>query len=112
MPAVTIRTSLKDVQDSNSFLLAVSKSISELTGKPETYVMTLLHTGMQMSFAGSLEPCCFVEVDSIGSLSPKSMSKTICELIESHLGIESNRTYIKFFDVEASKWGFDKTTFG
>ncbi len=111
MPLITIRTSLAKLPESNEFLKTVSKEISSLTGKPESYVMTLLETGIPMTFAGKTEPSCYVEVKSIGSISPKEMSKSICNTIESWTEIPSSRIYINFEDVEGQMWGFNGTTF-
>ena len=98
--------------DTYSLQKEVSKKISEITGKPEDYVMTMLQTNMDMTFAGSEEPCCFVKLQSIGSLNPSAMSKSLCELITSKTNIKSNRIYIHFDDVKASNWGYNNSTFG
>ena len=86
--------------------------VAELTGKPENYVMTMVQKDTKMTFAGSDEPCCFIKVKSIGSLTPSKMSKALCELIASKTNINTNRIYIEFFDVKASNWGFNGSTFG
>ena len=86
--------------------------IADLTGKPENYVMTMIQSNSQMTFAGSDQPCCFVKVKSIGSLNPSSMSKSLCELIASKTNISTNRIYIEFIDVKASNWGYNNSTFG
>ena len=86
--------------------------IADLTGKPENYVMTMIQSDSQMTFAGSNQPCCFIKLKSIGALKPSSMSKSLCELIASKTNIKPNRIYIEFIDVQASNWGFNSTTFG
>ena len=86
--------------------------IADLTGKPENYVMTMIQRDTKMTFAGSDEPCCFITVKSIGALTPPSMSKSLCDLIASKTNIKANRIYLEFFDVKASNWGFNGSTFG
>ena len=86
--------------------------VADLTGKPENYVMTMIQKDIKMTFAESDETCCFINVKSIGSLNPPSMSKSLCELIESKTNINKNRIYIEFIDVKASNWGFNCSTFG
>ena len=86
--------------------------IADLTGKPENYVMTMIQRDTRMTFAGSDEPCCFIKVKSIGSLSPSLMSQSLCELIATKTNINTNRIYIEFTDVKASNWGFNGSTFG
>ena len=112
MPLIQINTSTKSVIESDCLEKEVSNIVASLTGKPENYVMTMIHPNVQMTFAGSDEPCCFIKLKSIGSLNPSSMSNSLCELIASRTNIKTNRIYIEFIDVKASNWGFNKSTFG
>ena len=113
MPFIQINTSSKSVINNDDvFQKDISKIVAELTGKPETYVMTILQRDTKMTFAGSDEPCCFIKFKSIGSLTPSRMSKSLCELIASRTNINADRIYIEFTDVKASNWGFNSSTFG
>ncbi len=112
MPFIQINTSSKSVLDSDLLQKEISKKIADLTGKSENYVMTMIQSNTQMSFAGSDEPCCFIKVKSIGSLNPSLMSKSLCELIASKTNINTNRIYIEFIDVKGSNWGYNSSTFG
>ena len=113
MPFIQVNTSSKSVLEDDALLQNdISKMVAELTGKPENYVMTIIQRDIKMTFAGSDEPCCFIKFKSIGSLSPSSMSKSLCELITSKTNINTNRIYIEFIDVKASNWGFNSSTFG
>ena len=112
MPLINLRTNLPNIQDADDLLKSLSSSLASATAKPESYVMTLLETGIPMTFAGSNEPCAFVEIKSIGSLTPSAMSAMFCELIEASLGISKDRIYISFNDVSATQWGWDGRTFG
>ena len=113
MPFIQVNTSSKSVVE-NEYLLQkdISKLVADLTGKPENYVMTLIKLDNRMTFAGSDEPCCFIQVKSIGSLNPSSMSRSLCDLIASKTNININRVYIEFTDVKSSNWGFNGSTFG
>jgi len=113
MPFIQVNTSSKSIVE-NDYLLQkdISKMIADLTGKPENYVMTMIQRDLKMTFAGSDEPCCFIKVKSIGSLSPSSMSKSLCDLIASKTNINTDRIYIEFSDIKASNWGFNSSTFG
>tara|TARA_Y100001968_G_C19136750_1_gene609468 strand:+ start:226 stop:561 length:336 start_codon:yes stop_codon:yes gene_type:complete len=111
MPAINLRTSVT-FQKQDELLKTLSNELSSLTGKPETYVMTSLETGVAMSFGGTLDPCCYVEVKSIGSLQPAKMSESLCQIISSEMGIPLNRIYIEFADIEAKFWGWNGSTFG
>ena len=112
MPFIQINTSSKSFVDNDLLQKEISKMVAELTGKPENYVMTMIQSNSQMTFAGSDEPCCFIKLKSIGSLNPSSMSKSLCELIASKTNIKTNRIYIEFIDIKASNWGFNSSTFG
>ena len=112
MPFIQINTSSKSVFDNDLLQKEISKMIADLTGKPENYVMTMIQSNSQMTFAGSDEPCCFIKLKSIGSLNPSSMSAALCELITSKTNIKANRIYIEFNDIKASNWGFNNSTFG
>ena len=113
MPFIQVNTSSKSVVE-NEYLLQkdISKLVADLTGKPENYVMTMIKLDNRMTFAGSDEPCCFIQVKSIGSLNPSSMSRSLCDLIASKTNINMNRVYIEFIDVKSSNWGFNGSTFG
>ena len=112
MPFIQINTSSKSVLDNDLLQKEISKLVADLTGKPENYVMTMIQSDSKMTFAGSDEPCCFIKLQSIGALTPASMSKSLCELIASKTNIKTNRIYIEFIDVKASNWGYNNSTFG
>ena len=112
MPLIQIHTSSKSIVKEDLLQKEISEMVADLTGKPENYVMTMIQGDIPMTFAGSDEPCCFIKLQSIGSLTPSSMSKSLCDLIASKTNIKANRIYIDFVDVKASNWGFNCSTFG
>ena len=112
MPFIQINTSTKSIFDNDLLQKEVSQMVANLTGKPENYVMTMIKSNSQMTFAGSDEPCCFIKIKSIGSLNPSLMSKSLCALISSKTNIKANRIYLEFIDVKASNWGYNNSTFG
>ena len=112
MPLINLRTNISEVPDPSGLLKRLSEALASATGKPEFYVMTLLDSGVPMTFAGSNEPCAYVEIKSIGALTPPEMSDQFCELIKASLGISKDRIYIGFNDVSASDWGWNGRTFG
>jgi phenylpyruvate tautomerase len=115
MPLISVKTSAAGSADPQALLGELSSSLAELLGKPERYVMTLLETEVPMTFAGDGAPACYVEVKSIGALDgdrTRQVSQAVCELIERHLAIPSERTYIGFEDVPGRLWGWNGSTFG
>ena len=65
-----------------------------------------------MYFSRTNEPCCFIEIKSIGSIEPSKMSKPICEFFSSELEISTERIYIFFQNVESNIWAWNSRTFG
>ncbi|WP_415399673.1 phenylpyruvate tautomerase MIF-related protein [Synechococcus sp. W4D4] len=112
MPLINVRTSLPELADAAGLLQELSAALAQQTGKPEAYVMTLLETAVPMTFAGSTEPCAYVEIKSIGALKPPAMTAAFCKLIEARTGIPATRIYVAFEDVKASSWGWNCSTFG
>ena len=56
--------------------------------------------------------CCFLEIKSIGSLSPSDMAKPISDFVYEQMGIPIDKIYISFEDVPASLWAWNGRTFG
>ena len=112
VPLINLRTSLPEIANATELLQELSSTLAQQTGKPEMYVMTLLETGVSMTFGGGSDPSAYVEIKSIGSLRPPAMSAAFCELISARTGIPADRIYIQFEDVAAGSWGWDGRTFG
>ena len=115
MPLISVKTSAPGGAHPQALLGELSSSLAALLGKPERYVMTLLETEVPMTFAGDGAPACYVEVKSIGALDgdrTRQVSQAVAALIEQHLGIPAERTYIGFEDVPGRLWGWNGGTFG
>ena len=111
MPLISISTS-ENIIDKNKLLKNASKLLSDLTNKSENFVMVKLIESLPMYFASSHKPCCYVEINSIGALDPSKMAKIICEFVSLEIGIQKDRIYIKFQDVEPSMWAWNGEPFG
>ncbi|GCA81633.1 phenylpyruvate tautomerase MIF-related protein [Microcystis aeruginosa] len=117
MPLIKIQTSVTSPDDETvkQLLQSLSAKLAKHLGKPESYVMTALESGIKMTFAGTFEPVCYVEIKSVGSISAaqtKSMSSDFCQEIEAYLGIPKNRIYLEFAEAKGDLWGWNGTTFG
>lgn len=116
MPLIKVQTSVTpDPAAVESLLKALSASLAKHTGKPESYVMTALEPNIAMTFAGTTEPVCYIEVKSVGTMSQsqtKSMSQDFCQQVNTALGVPLNRTYIEFADAKGYMWGWNGSTFG
>lgn len=117
MPLVTVYTSAPSPGDdrSRALLGELSRELAQQLGKPESYVMTCLVPQTKMTFGGSEAPACYVEVKSIGRITPettRALSADLCKRLAEALGVRQDRIYIEFTDVKPHLWGFDGSTFG
>jgi phenylpyruvate tautomerase PptA (4-oxalocrotonate tautomerase family) len=116
MPLIKVQTSIPSPDKSTveSMLKDLSSRLATHLGKPESYVMTAFEADVPMTFAGSTDPVCYVEIKSVGTMGAKTkaMSADFCSKIESALGVPQNRTYIEFADAPGAMWGWNGKTFG
>jgi phenylpyruvate tautomerase len=116
MPFIHVKTSVTAPEKAtvDNLLKTLSANLAQQLGKPESYVMTAFEPNLAMTFGGTFEAVCFIEVKNIGTMSPsqtKAMSQDFCQQINQVLGIPSNRIYIEFADAQRHLWGWNGSTF-
>ena len=111
MPLLNISTN-KAIKSEQMLISKSSAFISSLLNKSENFVMVKLTDSLNMYFSGTNEPCCFIEIKSIGSIEPSKMSKQICEFFSIELDISKERIYIFFQNVDPNMWAWNTRTFG
>ncbi|MEJ2359824.1 MAG: phenylpyruvate tautomerase MIF-related protein [Gammaproteobacteria bacterium] len=114
MPYLKIQTNHTiDADRSADLIQSASRLVADGLGKPERYVMVALEPPVPMVFAGSPEPTVFMELKSIGLPESKTaqLSESLCQLINSELGVPADRVYIEFQDAPRKMWGWDSGTF-
>jgi phenylpyruvate tautomerase PptA (4-oxalocrotonate tautomerase family) len=115
MPLIKVQSSVKnpDPQVVKNLLTNLSASLATHLGKPESYVMTSFEPEVAMTFGGTFDPVCYLEIKSIGTMGDKTkaMSQDFCAQISEALGIAKNRIYIEFADAKGSMWGWNGSTF-
>ena len=79
MPYINLSTSAK-VDDKEKLLEEISTLISSLTKKSRRFVMAKIDDNCQMYF-DDVNPSCFLEIKSIGSLNPSEMAKPISDFV-------------------------------
>ncbi|ROR35085.1 phenylpyruvate tautomerase MIF-related protein [Inmirania thermothiophila] len=114
MPYLRLQTSATlAAEDRAPVLRALSRAVAEILGKPERYMMVALEDGVPMAFAGEDAPCAYLELKSIGLPRHRTeeLSAALCGLVEKHLGVPAERTYIEFTDLERDLFGWNRRTF-
>ncbi len=116
MPLIKVQSSVAATDSSvvESLLKSLSSKMAKHFGKPESYVMTAFEPDVKMTFGGTFDPVCYVEVKNIGKMTSeqtKSMSQDFCQEINEILGVPTNRIYIEFANAERSLWGWNGGTF-
>lgn len=116
MPLIKVQTSVSVSERAQveAMLKALSSSLATHLGKPESYVMTAFEPDTPMTFAGTTDPVCYIEIKSVGTMTPtqtKAMSQDFCQKVNTALGVPTNRTYIEFADAKGSMWGWNGSTF-
>jgi phenylpyruvate tautomerase len=76
--------------------------------------MTAFESDLPMTFAGTTDPVCYVEIKSIGKMGSQltnTMSNDFCQQLETSLGVPKERIYIEFADSKGAMWGLNGKTF-
>lgn len=117
MPLIKVQTSVSAPEKTvvEEMLKTLSTKLAKHLSKPESYVMTAFESDVPMTFAGTTDPVCYIEIKSIGAMNPtqtQAMSQDFCQEIHQTLGVPTNRTYIEFADAKGSMWGWNGSTLG
>lgn len=115
MPLLKVTTSIPPAREHGKLLANLSKLCADRLGKPESYVMTAIDHPALMTFAGTTEPACYVELKNVGRFTgelTQRLSAELCERLSTGLGVAKNRIYIEFTDADGYLWGHDGETFG
>ncbi|MBU1003059.1 MAG: hypothetical protein KKE73_11115 [Proteobacteria bacterium] len=114
MPYVTVQTNVElDEAARQALGRKLSALASELTGKPEQWVMVRVQAGVTLMHGGSFDPAAFVEFKSIGlnEGACADQSSGLCELLAEEIGVPSERVYIEFKNLERCLFGWNGATF-
>ncbi|MGK7934087.1 MAG: phenylpyruvate tautomerase MIF-related protein [Microcystaceae cyanobacterium] len=115
MPLIKVQSSTTPTNsDVSTLLKTLSAKLAKHLSKPESYVMTVFEGDIPMTFGGTLDPVCYIEIKNIGTMKPeqtKSMSQDFCQVVGSELGVPPNRIYIEFSDAQRHLWGWNGGTF-
>jgi phenylpyruvate tautomerase PptA (4-oxalocrotonate tautomerase family) len=93
----------------------LSRICADTIGKPEKYVQAVVLDGVALLHGGAPGPAAFVDVRSIGGLTPavcQALAQKVCATLKGALNVPGRRVYLNFTDVPAAQWGHDGSTFG
>ena len=113
MPYIELKTDKKISKSIEEELVReFGKAIETFPGKTERYLMINVDGDCSMAFAGEIGNCCMVSVDLLGSAIDsvyEAMTKRVCELVSSALGIPADRIYVKYSEFKT--WGWNGINF-
>ncbi|MCF7990390.1 MAG: hypothetical protein K9M02_08095 [Thiohalocapsa sp.] len=112
MPTLIIKTNAP-LDNADGLLVAASRTVADLLGKPERYVMVLLEPVPALCFAGQSTPAAYLELKSLGLPEERTaeLSATLCGLMAEQLGVPADRIYIEFASPARHLFGFNGATF-
>lgn len=113
MPLLKIHTNVERPEQAAELLGQFSRTVAELLGKPERYVMVYLECSADMLFGADERPLAYLELKSIGLPEDRTtrLSQTLCLLMEQQLGVPRDRVYIEFCNASRNLWGWNGGTF-
>ena len=114
MPYLLIQTNQAiNIEKSQSLMQRASKTVAEILGKSENYVMVSLQDSVKMLFAGKTDPTAFLHLKSLElpEASTADYAKTLCSMVEQELNIPPDRIFINFSSPERHMWGWNNKTF-
>lgn len=112
MPCLELTTNVT-VTDQDILMRELSACVSKGLNKSETYMMVIINDTRPMFFSGNTDPTAHLTLRALGLKADaiKDLARTLTELLQRKLGIDSQRIYIVFMDADTSKWAWDGRTF-
>ena len=111
MPSINVKLSFKVTDNQKSALLSkLAEAASKATGKPQSYIMTIIEDNVTMSLGGDNDHCAFIDYRQIGAVngnSNKKASKALTQVLENELKINPQKVYITFTGFNGNCWGCD-----
>ena len=114
MPLIQVHLNTDAPSELSTFQNRLSELVAAGVGKPEQYVMTRISANQAISFARSDAPAAYIELKSIGTMTPaqtQGLAETLCAAICDATAVPSDRIYIEFADAERHLWGWNNKTF-
>lgn len=113
MPLLRIVTNVERKSIPDNFLEEATDMLAQAIGKPREKMRIVVIPDQLIAAGGERVPCAICDLISIGKLGPvenKTISKAICEFINSKLSIDLGRVSVVFFDKPGFEIGTRGTT--
>ena len=114
MPYLLIQTNISiDSNLQRELIQKASKTVADMLGKSEAYVMVVLQPDTPMSFAGTFEPTAYLALKSLRLPEQQAavFSETLCQFMQDMLQIQPEQIYIEFSSPQPALWGWNNKTF-
>lgn len=114
MPFINSKVSVKLTEDKKENIKRqLGDAITIIPGKSERWLMVGFEDCCELYFQGNNDaPSAFVEVKIFGKASHDCYNRLtgkICSILQSELGIQPDRIYVKYEEV--SEWGWNGSNF-
>jgi phenylpyruvate tautomerase len=114
MPTLIMQTNVPTPPDRHKEILeAASTKVAEILGKPESYVLVVLKTNLNMLFAGDAAPLAYLELKSLDLPEDRTsnLSTALCDFMKTHFDVPPERIYIEFASPPRHMFGWNGGTF-
>ena len=114
MPYIDLKTTVSmNAEQEDAVKTAFGKAIECFPGKTESWLMVGIDSGKKLWFRGDNSvDSAMIDVSLLGSVdkaSSEKMTKELCAVMESQLGISPERVYVKYSGY--SDWGWNNGNF-
>jgi len=111
MPFIEVKTN-QTISDKITLKKELGQAITAIPGKSESWLMIEIEDCKDMYFKGTDDACAMFEIAIFGSANDNAyddLTKRICSISENLLGVSSDRTYVKYTEID--HWGYNNFNF-
>jgi len=112
-PSLNLVTNVDLGEKKLQVMMACSDAIEQYTGKPKKFIAVTIQDKADILFGGSGAPCalaCMYSIGAIGQNTNGAITRKITDALEP-FGVDEERIYINFFDMERANVGWRRQTF-
>jgi phenylpyruvate tautomerase len=98
-----------------AFKTAAAKAMTEVAGKPESYLFVGIQGGQTLFVRGARGEGAAINVSLVGTLTraqKKELATRFCQICQDTLNVPRDAVYVVFAEVPGENWGWSGGTFG